>query len=216
LRILLIVLAAAAIALIAAIVLLVTLSGGDDSPADSQSPTPTPTEGVLAPGQQSPNASVCTAQELLGTFVSSEGVAGHTIITLEVSHPQRACTFPGPPEVRWYDADGGGLGVPYTPNADCASGTTDYKTCVYAEPVDMTPANASPASAAVSAVRAYVSITNIGALPTCESGPKKGHIVGLQFPETPLDVQIQLPNDIDLSTCAAQVTLQGYGPSSGS
>jgi hypothetical protein len=206
----------AAVAIVIALLFLFAACGDDDS---SSSSTPTPTisagDSINSPGQQTPNTSACTPQQLLGTFISAEGAAGHTFITLEVSHAQRACTFPGPPEVRWYDADGGGLGVPFTPNITCAAEATDFATCVFGDPIDMSPANPSPAAGATTAVRAIVSVTNISVLPTCDADSKQAHIVGLQFPDTPLDVQIQLPNDIEMQTCSAQVDLQGYGPVAG-
>ena len=201
----------------ASVLALLAACGGDSSssstPTDtgassSSSPTPTPTFNANAPGAQTVNAAACTAQDLQGTFVSSQGAAGHVYLTLEAGHASRACTLPGPPELRWYDAAGNGLGVPFTPVADCSSSQTDYTTCVYADPVGMAP------SGATSAVRATVGIVNIGALQPCASAPLKGHTVGLQFPDTPLDVQIPLPEDIALQTCSAQVTLEGYGPRS--
>ena len=201
----------AAAAVVAALVLLIACGGDSSSPPSSTS-SPTPTEGAVAPGQETPNESACTAEDVTGTLVSTEGAAGHTFLTLEVGSAQRVCILLGPPEVRWYDAAGVGLGVPFTPNSDCEQDETDYLTCVYPDEVSMSPANASPATDAVTVTEAVVSITNIDVLEPCASPTRMAHVVGLQFPGVSLDVQIELPNDIEFQYCSAQVDLVGYGP----
>lgn len=200
----------AAAAAFAALVLLIAC--GDDNSPSTATPSPSPTEGAVAPGQQTPNPDACTRVDVIGRLVSTEGAAGHTFLTLEVSGAERDCVLTGPPEVRWYDADGAGLGVPFTPSAECGQDETDYVTCVFPSQVSMSPANASPAADATTAVRAVVSVTNIDVLVPCASPSKQAHIVGLQFPQVSLDVQVELPDDIEMQTCSAQVDLVGYGP----
>lgn len=184
---------------------------GDDDSNDSPAATssPTPTEAAVASGQATPNEDACTRDDVRGTFVSSDNTAGHIVLTLEVGRAERACTLLGRPELRWYGADGKGLGVPFTPNDDCGADDTDYKTCVYTDPIDLSPTSGS---GAVTAVRAVVSIANIGVLEPCASPSKQARRVGLQFPDVPQDVQITLPDVIELQTCVAQVELAGYGP----
>lgn len=199
----------AAAAAVAALVLLIACGGGSSSTA---TPSPSPTEGAVAPGQETPNESACTREDVTGTLVSTEGAAGGVFLTLEADNARRECTFLGPPEVRWYDAAGAGLGVPFTPNAECEQDETDYATCVFPDQVNMSPANASPSADATTTVRATVSVTNIDVLIPCASPTRLAHVVGLQFPGVPLDVQIELPNDIEFQYCSAQVDLVGYGP----
>lgn len=200
----------AAAAVVVALVLLIACGGGNSPSTDT--PSPSPTEGAVAPGQETPNESACTREDVTGTLVSTEGAAGHVFLTLEVGSAQRACSLLGPPEVRWYDAGGIGMGVPFTPNAECEPDATDYATCVSPDQVNMSPANASPSDGVTTTVRAIVSVTNIDVLAPCASPTRMAHVVGLQFPDVPLDVQIELPDDIEFQYCSAQVDLVGYGP----
>ena len=182
--------------------------GGDDSststPSAIVSVTPTD-EPPNASGAATVNADACTPDDVTGTFVKSEGAAGHVFLTLEVGQASRMCTFPGPPELRWYDASGVALGVPFTPGESCASGATDFVVCIFPDAVEMTGGKK---------VQAIVSVANTDLLPPCASPTLAAHIVGLQFPDTPKDVQITLPKDVTLQTCSAQVGLTGYGPAS--
>lgn len=211
---------AAAVTVVAlTLALLAACGGGNDSgsptpsatsgASSSASATPAPTSNANAPGQQTVNAAACTRDDLHGRFVSEEGAAGHVYLTLQVDNPARACTLPGPPELRWYDAAGKGLTVPYTPVDDCTSGETDFSACIYSGPVNLAPGGKT------AAVRAIAGVANIGVLQPCGSPALEAHTVGLQFPDTPLDIQITLPDDIALQSCVAQVTMEGYGPYTG-
>jgi hypothetical protein len=202
-------------ALTLALALLIVACSGDDSSTGTPTSSETPTFNPLASGQATVNAQACTPQDVTGTFVSTDGAAGHVFLKLKVGSATRECTLPGPPEVRWHDTTGAAIPVSFGLNTACTADNTDYATCVFGDAINLSSAGSSPsASGAVSSISAVVAVTEIGVLPTCTSAKYKAHSVGLQFPDTPLDVQIALPSDIDFQTCAAQAILQGYGPAS--
>lgn len=202
-----------AAAVLAALLLLAACGDDDSDPTPTATPEPTASEPIVSPGQLTPNPDACTADIMEGRLVGTEGAAGHVILTLEAENTERACTLEGPPELRWFDAAGTGLGVTYIAADDCESDETDYSVCIYPDAVGLDDPDANLPIGAIEKVRAVVSVTNVGAVPTpCASPLVQAAAVGLQFPGVPLDVRIPLDEPIQLQTCFNQVDMLGYGP----
>jgi hypothetical protein len=200
-----------AAAAIAALVLLAAC-GDDDSPSTS-TPSSSPTEAAVAPGQLTPNSNACTREIVEGTLVSTDSAGDATLITLEVQNTDVECVFDGPPELRWYDADANALGIPFTPGPACESDATEYDDCIYQDPIGLF--NKRDFSVPIGTpyeVRAIVSVTKVDALIPCASPTKQAHTIGLQFPGVSLDVQIDVEDPVEMQFCSAQVDLVGYGP----
>jgi hypothetical protein len=190
-----------------AMALLLVACGGDDSSDTTGTATGTATvtqDPAVSPGQQTPNRDACLREDLEAEVVSTERADDATLITIQLTNTERDCTLEGPPEVRWYDAQGAGTGVPYTPAADCEEDETDYDECVYPDQISLPEDGGT--------VRALVSVIDVGALIPCSSPTKQAAVVGLQFPGVSLDVQVDLDEPIEFQLCSAQVYLLGYGP----
>jgi len=196
--------------LLAAVLFLTLLFAacGDD---DSATPSPTSTltqDPAISPGQTTPNPDACVSDELEAEVVSTDSENDATVITVEVTNTERACVFEGPPELRWYDADGNGLGVVFTPAPACEEGETDYDECVYSAQVSLPESGSNEPNL----IRAIISVTDADALIPCASPTKQAETVGLQFPGVSLDVQVDIEAPVEMQYCSAQVDLVGYGP----
>jgi hypothetical protein len=179
----------------------------------SPRPTASPTTAVIetAPSGGFPP---CQSNQLYGALVS-DNVAEPRVLTLGIGNTLSTCTLAGPPQIHWYDANGqlmdDSIQLPATTNAACGTGATGFTTCIVNDAVTL-PANKTlPAANVDGPMTAVVSVTDTGAC--VDPAVVLAHFIGLAFPGTTLDVQIELPQGVQFG-CATQATLQGYGPSS--
>ncbi len=202
--------------MVAAVLSLVVACGGSSSssspptavPSVTESPTPTPTPRIAG--------SICRGTDLRGAFVLSDGTAGTIYYQLGVTNVGALdCILVNPPVLHFRDASGSDLGVVSTLGTDCpAQGPYDPAACVDEDAVDLSAGAATPAAGtAPGQLTVTIAVADIGALAPCASPTVQAHFIGLRFTGLADDVRIELPNDIALQTCSAQVRLHGYGPS---
>ncbi len=217
--------------LVSAALSLAAACGGSSPASSTPTPTPSQTAATEAPTPivaishtatvtvsptPPPAGSICAAADLYGAFVLSQGAAGTSYHQLGLTNTgDQDCILVNPPTLRFKDASGLDLGVTYT-SSDVCPGQGPYdQSCIDEDAVDLPPGQPTPATdAPPGQLSVTVAVTNIGVLQPCASPTVQAHFIGLRFTGTTEDVNIELPNDIDLQTCSGQVRLQGYGPSS--
>src|SRR6266545_4818079 len=94
-------------------------SSPTSTPAITESPSPTPVPVA------------CTASNLYGGLVSTEGTAGAQILTIGITNTSTVCTLSGPPLVNWYDEADANLAIQPATNSLCQPQAGDFTTCVF-------------------------------------------------------------------------------------
>jgi hypothetical protein len=181
--------------------------------ATSPRPTASPTTAVIEtapPGGFPP----CQTNQLYGALVS-DAIAEPRVLTLGIGNTLSTCILANPPQIHWYDETGASIDDsiqrPATTNVACGPRATDFTVCVDTASVMLPGDEPLPAANVKGPIVAVVSVTTSGLC--VDPAIVTAHFVGLSFPSTTLDVQIELTPDVQFLRCAAQVALQGYGPS---
>jgi hypothetical protein len=191
-----------------ALALLAACGGGSDSasptPTEAISPTPTP-----AP---TPEPGACTASNLYGALVNSEGAAGTQFLTIGITNTLTACSLDGAPAINWYDAAGAKLDIPAATSVPCQPQAGDFTTCAYDGRFTLPAGAPTPAPGVNGQAVALIAVYVSDVVTECSSPTETAHSVGLGFPGITSDVQVELPEDVALPPCSTQVTLQAYGP----
>jgi hypothetical protein len=189
---------------------------GDTS---SSSPTPSQTGAsstntAVATSPPATAVSSCLANQLYGALVSDDA-AEPRVLTLGIGNTLGTCTLSGPPQIHWYGEAGDLIDASIqrlpTANTSCGTDMTDFTTCVDSAIVNLLGDTPLPAANTNGPVTAVVSVSTNGAC--ADPAVVSAHFIGLAFPGTTLDVQVELSPAVQF-TCVTQATLQGYGPSS--
>jgi hypothetical protein len=200
---------------IVAILSIVVACGGSSSSSTTPSQTSASTTAAAVPTTPpATEAAACQTNQLYGALVSEAAATEPRVLTLGIGNTLGACTLAGPPQIHWYDEAGASIDesvpIPATTSAPCKAGETAFTTCVDTDPITLPSDGTLPAANVDGPMIVVVSIFEIGACADTPIG--SAHFIGLTFPNSQFDVQIELSQDIRLS-CASQVALQGYGPS---
>jgi hypothetical protein len=201
---------------IAAAVSLVVACGGSSSTSSTPSQTSaTSASAAVATSPPATGATSCQSNQIYGALVS-DNAAEPRVLTLGIGNTLSTCTLAGPPQIHWYDEAGESIDdsiqLPVTTNAACGTGATGFTTCVDTATVTLPGGEPLPAANVSGPVIAVVSVTTNGEC--VDPAIASAHFIGLAFPGTTLDAQVELSQDVQFLRCVAQVALQGYGPSS--
>lgn len=155
-----------------------------------------------------PGLRLCPADELSVAFVRGGAAAGTYGATYGINNNGGSpCALPGPPALRFEDAGGVDLAIPYRNNLPCRS--TAEENCLLhgslaLQTTDVTPAPEGPApSAAV-----LIMIAGTGNYLPCESPNVFASTLVFTFPEVG---ELGVPLDEwELQQCETQVTLHSF------
>jgi hypothetical protein len=203
-----------------ALCLVVAACGGSSSSSSTPTSTPTAVQSVTGSPAPSPiprpAGSICNGADLYGAFVLSQGTAGTMFYQLGVTNTGAVdCILVNPPVLHFRDASGVDLGITVAAGTDCpAGGPYDPATCIDQDAVDLPPGQPTPAAGASGQVTVTIAVADIELFAPCPSPNVQAHLIALRFTGMTSDVRIELPQDIDLLTCADQLSFHGYGPSS--
>lgn len=178
--------------------------GDDDDPGSA---TPTPAASATPTATAPPE---CAANQLYAAFVRTGVAAGSQYLEFGVSNTLGDCTISAP-AINWYDESGAAIDIAHTTNGDCASADADPHTCVQTGRVLLRGGGTTPAPGVDGQVLVVVAVASIGVLEPCASPAQAAHFIGLAFNGEDLDAQAELPQDLDLQSCAPQVVLYGFG-----
>lgn len=171
------------------------------------SSSPTPTEAITP--SPTPEPVPCTESNLYAALVGSQDLGNSVYLTIGITNTLPVCTIEGAPTLNWYDAAGTKLEVPPATNVLCQPQAGDYSTCVFTGQATLPEGAPTPAPDVNGQAVAIIGVAKDA---SCETPAVTAHFVGLQFPGIAIDAQVELPEDVSVSTCEGQVTLQGYGP----
>jgi hypothetical protein len=184
------------------VLLLLAACGGSSNSSPTPAVSPTPSPAPVA----------CTAQNLYAAVVTSEPAQNSQFLTLGLGNTLDRCLLDTPPEINWYDAAGTKLNVMPATDIHCQPQAGDFSTCVYDGQYVLEAGQPTPAANVSGQAIVFIRIANVETFAPCDTPNVTAHFVGLSFPGVTPDIQVELPADIEMQTCATQVTLQGYGP----